>query len=553
MKARIVELEPGRTWVRPGGHLSLVIGVRSEVTAMSHLELELLDVARVVGARRIRARLAVGVTRVRTAVELPAAARHGYGLRVRVVVGGVAGSWRSTAVEAIDGWWEAPRHVAWTTFTDANDAPAQVAAARRWHVTVAQAYDWMYRHYRYLAPEEPFVDPLGRVVSHDAVRALVRAGHRAGIATLAYGSVYGAEPEYVADHPDERVFDDAGDPLSLGGAFYIQDLRPGSPWRARLLREYQRACRRVGFDGIHMDTYGPPHEATAADGARIRFADIYPGLVDEGAARVAATGHDRLVLFNCVEGFPLEAVARTPTAAHYLELWPPDDRYADVVAWIDRARSAGPGKAVVIAAYVPALREAGNDAAARSAAVETAALLTSVIHVAGAFHHVLAEHDRLLVEGYYPAAIALRAREARELRAAWTFGARYLHLLSDPVRRDLAIDGLELFDAAGAPVPLSSAPAARSVWARGAITPAGRVVSLVDLRDQSDDRWTAPRQAPASVRGWSLRWPGAATPVAMSPWSRDGDATAMRPAAASSWRLPSFRRWLVVHDPSERR
>jgi hypothetical protein len=207
---------------------------------------------------------------------------------------------------------------------------------------------------------------------------------------------------------------------------------------------------------------------------------------------------------------------------------------------------------VVIAAYVPALREAGNDAAARSAAVETAALLTSVIHAAGAFHHVLAEHDRLLVEGYYPGAVALRAGEARELRAAWAFGARYLHLLSDPSRRDLTLDGLELLDDDGASIPVTAEPAARSVWGRATVTPAGRVLSLVDLRNQADDRWTEPRQAPAPCRGWSLRWPGAAKPVAMSPWSRDGDATAMRPAAASSWRVPSFRRWLVVHDPSER-
>lgn len=456
-------------------------------------------------------------------------------------------------MEALEGWWESPRHVALTRFRDAREAQAQVALASRWHVTVAQAYDWMYRHYRYAAPTEPFLDALGREVSHDAVRALIREGHAAGIATLAYGSVYGAEPEYVARHPDERVFDVAGEPLSLGGAFFINDLRPRRPWRTRLLAEYERACRRFDFDGIHMDTYGPPHEAVTADGERIRFADLYPPLIEEAALRVAATGRGRRVLFNCVEGFPLDAVAGAPAAALYLELWPPDDRYADLVRWIDRARAAGGGKAVVIAAYVPALRDGGHDPRRRAAALETAVLLTSVITAAGASHHALAEDDRVLVGGYYPAAVRLRAGEARELRAAWVFGARYLHLLSDATAEQLDPAGLELKDADGKLAPLSTAPEPGRVWVRATRAPSGLVLSLVDLRAQADDRWTVERQSPDEARGWTLTWPGTApgaAPAAMSPWTRGGAALPLAALPGTrGWRLPRFRRWLVVHVP----
>jgi len=174
---------------------------------------------------------------------------------------------------------------------------------------------------------------------------------------------------------------------------------------------------------------------------------------------------------------------------------------------------------------------------------------------AGAFHHTLAEHDRLLVEGYYPEAVRLRAAEARALRAAYVFGARYLHLLSDPGRHPVAPQGLQVRDGDGGLVPLSPEPIAGAVWVRAADTEAGRVVSLVDLRAQIDDRWTAPRQPVQPAHGWTVHWPGAVAPVAMSPWTRGGEAVTLRVGRAESsgrsWRLPAFRRWLVLHDPAE--
>jgi dextranase len=513
----------------------------------------LLDVERVVSRRTRRIRLDRGPVSFEVRMRLPAVPRHGYGLRLVIEAAGrrvVA----TSAVEAIEGWWESPRHAALTRFGAPERTAAAVKGLRDWHVTVAQAYDWMYRHYQYEPTSHgAFSDALGRVVFHDAVRAAVRAGRDHGIATLAYGSVYGAEPEYVAVHPDERVFDDAGEPLSLGGMFYITDLRPGSPWRQRLLDEYARACRRFGFDGIHMDTYGPPHEAVTSDGERIRFADLYPGLIREADAVVRRTRMERRVLFNCVEGFPLESVAPAPTAALYLELWPPAERYVDVLRWIERARAVATGRAIVVAAYLSIFRDAGADPNERARAVEAAVLLTTLIAAAGAFHHVIAEGNRLLVEGYYPAAKPLRRREADELRAAWRFAARYLHLLSDAALVSSPED-VVLADGDGRAISTSLLPEAGAVWVRSVLTLSGRrVLQLVDLRSQSDDRWDAPREAPRTVAGWTLTWPGGVRPVAASPWSRGGDAVMLRRAGgpawpAGSWRLPPFRRWLMVAD-----
>jgi dextranase len=549
-QVRIAAFGPTRPWFAPGCLAQVEVELLATTATTVRATFELVDLDRVLA--RIERSFRVPAARSRRAVSmaLPVAARHGYGLRVELAWNGGRAA-AASAVEALDGWWESPRHAAITEFQSPARTARAVTALRAWHVTVVQDYDWMYRHYRYEPPAgDTFVDALGRHVSHAAVRAGIRAGHRAGIATLAYGSVYGAEREYVDEHPDERVFDGDGAPVSLGETFYINDLRPNRPWRRRLLAEYAHACRRFGFDGIHMDTYGPPHAAIAADGQAIDFAGVYPGLIAEAATTVASARRGGRVLFNCVEGFPLQQVARAATAALYLELWPPDAAYGDIARWIDRARQLGEGRAVVIAAYISALRTFEGDPRGRAGAIEAAVLLTSVIAAAGAYHHVLADDDRLLVEGYYPEARRLRSAEARELRSSWAFSARYVHLLSDPGLRSAGLDGVALLDAEGRRIQLRPSPEAGSVWARSSVLPDGTcVLQLVDLLDQADDRWDAIRQASPTRIGWRLRWPGAVAPLAMSPWTAAGAPSMTEPGNARAWVLPAFRRWLMVADP----
>lgn len=550
----VSHLAPLRPWYPAGATATVHLELSATEPVIARARLELLDVDRVVAAVERKFRLPAGRSSRRLRVALPLARRHGYGLALTVHDAAGRTGRALSAVEALEGWWESPRHAVLVDFEEGAPIAERVAAFADWHVTVAQFYDWMWRHYRYEPPAgNSFMETLGGRVSQKVVRAGVAACHAAGIAALAYGSVYGAEREYVDQHPDERLFDDEGRPLSLGETFFITDLRPGSPWRRRLLDEYQRACSRFGFDGIHMDTYGQPHEGFAADGTRVRFAEVYPGLVAEAAERLAPLG--RHVQLNCVDGFPLEAVAAAPSVANYLELWPPDVRYADVVQWIERARRLGEGRQVVIAAYLSAMRAAGDDPRRRAGAVEAGILLTCVISVAGGYHQVLAEHDRLLVEGYYPEAVKLTTREFTEMRAAWQFGARYVHLLSDPALKPEPVDGLELRDGRGQPVPVSETPEAGRVWVRiASLSAGGRVTQLVDLRRQHDDHWDAEREAPEPASGWSIRWRDAGpAPVAMSPWTGDGSSSRLPaaddgPGSSGWWRLPRFRRWLTILD-----
>ena len=544
---RIDAFGPRRPWASAGDS----IVVRAEISCLgdpmdARLWVALVDLDRECAAAAREVTLTAEPQDVELELLLPDVPRHGYGLRLHVVSAGPMTS-AVSAVEVLTGWWESPRHAAITDYHDTGAAAAAVRALAGWHVNVVQHYDWMWRHYRYRPPSDvdAFDDVLGRRVSHAAVRASVAAGHERAIASLAYGSVYGAEPEHVVRHPEDRVFDEAGRPLSLGETFFINDVRPGSAWRARLLGEYVQALHHFGFDGIHMDTYGPPHTAFAGDGDPIDFAELYPGLIEEAASVVGRTVPGARVLFNCVEGFPLESVASAPTVALYLELWPPDDSFADVVRWIDRARGVADGRQVVIAAYAASLKEEVPDAE-RARAFEPVLLLGSVISAAGAYHHTLAQIDRLLVEGYYPAAVQMTPAEADELQALWRFGARYVHLLSDPGLVSVEPTGVNLVDATGASVPWLPDPVAGSVWVREMVGSAGqRVLHLVDLRVQSDATWTTPKRLTPPTVSLRLRWDDVTSAVAMSPWAAEGDPLVLGPPDSGA-ALPLFHRWLVV-------
>src|SRR5258708_19798579 len=92
------------------------------------------------------------------------------------------------------------------------------------------------------------------------------------------------------------------------------------------------------------------------------------------------------------------------------------------------------------------------------------------------------------------------------------------------------LDGIELVAAGGASIAISSEPRAGAVWARATQLADGRrVLNLVDLRSQPNDRWDALRSIAAPVAGWRIRWPGSGELTAPSPWSAAAPPTSPPP------------------------
>jgi dextranase len=452
---------------------------------------------------------------------------------------------------ACSRWQLFPRFGALVDFEPGADAEgAALDRLVTHHVTVLQAYDWMYRHYRFLAPEDPFIDPLGRCISLDTVRRRVRQGHERGQACLGYAAVYGAEPEYADRHPDEVVRDGTGRPAGLAGLFLAMDPRPGS-WRERIMGEFAAAIREAGFDGLHLDQYGTPKRGfTGGDRHPVDLGAEFPGLVREARARVKAIRPDGGVFFNCVNSWPLHQVA-TCADAVYIEVWPPHVEYAHLAALIREAIWRGEGRPVILAAYLEPWRDGGEGA------LWAHRLATAGIAAVGGHHLVLVEGGGALSEAYYPRHGRLDAVAEAHLLAASDHLVALAERLYDPASEDLSWTNLGAgnseFELVGAPF----GPEARAgtVWAVLRRRPGETILNLINLLGQPDSRWNTPKRRPPELAGLTLV-AAASEPVGRAVWCAPGQPvpTAIEPRLDSTgrklYRLPVLLDWgtLVIMD-----
>ncbi|HLU82541.1 MAG TPA: glycoside hydrolase family 66 protein, partial [Trueperaceae bacterium] len=209
------------------------------------VRLELLDLGEVVSASEFDVLVPAGSTEHDVSVQVPPAttglAAAGYQVRVMLVpTTGAQPSERLTAVLVADHWRHAPRYAFLSEFAPEDPDGAALAAQRvrhlaKHHITIVQFYDWMYRHYQLLPPADRYSDALNRELSLTTVRSRIDACHRHGMAAIAYGAVYGPEPEFILERPEWLLYDSQGDPISLIELFYITDLRAGSGWREHIL------------------------------------------------------------------------------------------------------------------------------------------------------------------------------------------------------------------------------------------------------------------------------------------------------------------------------
>lgn len=367
---------------------------------------------------------------LQVAFRLPEGLRGGFGIEARLIgVDGHPLGQASTALDAWEGWWERPRYGFVSEFAPGLGTEG-LLWFRRFHLSVAQFYDWMYRHHQFLPPRDEFLDPLGRRLALSTVKRKVQACQAMAVAPLAYGAVYGADPAVRQAHPEWGLYHRDGRTQMLGDFLAIMDPSPGSPWRRLLLQQYELAIRDIGFRGIHMDQYGGPRLAYRHDGSPVRLRRVFPGLIDEAAARVRDFDPQARVIFNNVKAWPLAETAQADQAALYIEVWPPHTRFADLVELIRQARSLSPHRQVILAAYVKPLCGRAEREQANQEQAENAALLTSaIIHAAGGFHLFLGEGGTGLCHAYYPQHARLRPRLLEALRRQYDHITRYSHRL----------------------------------------------------------------------------------------------------------------------------
>jgi dextranase len=512
----IRDVMPGKATYRPGEAATITVTVdnNSGKALRGLLVLELLHLADAVGKLEQSVELEANSTGdFIFSMTPPGTPLRGYGLDATLYGrDGEALGQASGALDVLERWSQAPRYGFLSDF-----GPDQVAGMEarcrslvRYHLNVVQFYDWMWRHYRLLPPEEEFTDALGRNLSLRTVRAGIRGVQTGGGAAMAYGAVYGAEPEYADRHTELRLYDEAGVPISLAELFYIMNIAPDSPWVDLMVAEFAEAVRELGFDGIHLDQYGFPKTAYTAVGKLVDLSLHFPALIDRARAAVVAERAGAGVIFNAVENWPIETVAATSQDAVYIEVWPPYVTYNDLRELIREGKRLGKDKQVILAAYLSPFLDASGET---MAGAEAAALLaTAAISASGGFHLLLGEQDGVLCDPYYPKYATMRPDFATRMRAYYDFLVRYEELFIAPDVEDWQVAlgweagddrSIEITSMPG--MQLSGEAVPGTMWVITRSKPGYRIAHLINLSNQDDVLWNAPHSTTEPVGSFELR------------------------------------------------
>ena len=168
---------------------------------------------------------------------------------------------------------ERPVHGFATSF-----GPDDVSDVLTWHralrSTVVQIYDWMSSYTEPLGPTSGWNDPSNRPVSFDALRALTSGLHDLGAVAHAYAPIYAVGNNFAAEHPDMLLYDDDGQVIRFLDQIVLAN--PGNQeWQQHFAESYGSAMDAIGFDGLHVDTYGYPRASNDVNGRPVDIRAAY--------------------------------------------------------------------------------------------------------------------------------------------------------------------------------------------------------------------------------------------------------------------------------------
>jgi hypothetical protein len=428
-----------------------------------------------------------------------------YGVDARVETEG--GSFElHTAFDVTDEPRRCLRYGFLSDFTREDAGNGAVDWLCKCHINMVQFYDWSYRHDSLVPPENDYTDMMGKILCLDTVMDKIRRCHERGMLAMAYGAVYAASREFFERHRSWAFYNSEQRPFVFIDVFYIMNIQRGSPWREHLIGQYKSALG-VGFDGIHMDTYGFPKTAyshLSAEPELVHLDEEFPSLIADARSALSSEGLEPCLVFNNVGNWPASATAKAPQDAVYIEVWPPYERYHHLSQLIREAKLCTKNeKPVILAAYLQPFRE--ND---RRGAMTAAKLLTAAVVSNGASSLLTGESGAVLTQGYYSDYTKLTEDEARELRRYYDFQTRYGELFYSADMRDVSMThmGWDNYEYRCLSHQVSADGEAGKLWAVLREGERRKCISLINLAG-CDDHWNRAKPAPTPQREmtWSIQ------------------------------------------------
>jgi dextranase len=429
----------------------------------------------------------------------------GFGVEVELYENDIKLQTLSTAFDITDSWKYAPRYGFLSDFSPSDGKDQEdLKEMNKYHLNVVQYYDWMYRHHDLIPETDVFLDPLQRELSLSVVKEKVDLAHNYGMKAMAYGAVYASSPEYYKDHKDLAIYKNNGEVFGFSDFLYMMDISRESKWHDHIINEFYKAVK-FGFDGIHMDQYGYPKEAVnIANGKKTirNLREDFPNLINDTKHHIEEKGEEVNLIFNAVNNWPVETVAKSEEDAVYIEVWPPNDTYQDLYNLVTNAKRYAPDKQVILAAYMkPFLKEL--DIPLQQAENATTLTMASIFS-SGGFHLLLGENKGVLDDPYYPKYRTIENKEfSKKLRDYYDFIVKYEELLYDFNIIDTTlvntggINGEYIFKGA------NTSPKAEknSVWTLIKEKLGYKIINLVNFNDIENMDWNVSKEKlPTEVR-----------------------------------------------------
>ncbi|MDD3920416.1 MAG: glycoside hydrolase family 66 protein [Eubacteriales bacterium] len=457
-------------------------------------------------------------------IALPPLDAGGYGVEATLVQDG---RMVATAASAINVAGKMVRYGFLSDFLPHGDADMDCLAA--YHIDHVQFYDWAYRHDTPVPPTDEYTDLMGKRNSLPVIRQKIAGCHARGMKAMAYAAVYAAGQEFWQTHQHWGLYAGAGKPMVFIGTFYYMDLE--SPWRDHFMAQCRRTLERVGFDGLHMDTYGEPKRALTEAGEPRELGAAFPALIRDTAAALRLAGYMPHLIFNNVGAWPVAATCREPQDAVYMELWPPMDRYHHLRQAV--AQAAAGGQPVVVAAYPAPFR---TDTPQRALTSEL--LLSFAIALCGATQLFLGEEDAVITQGYYADYTRLQPWQQEKIKAYQDFFVRYQDLFFDETLEDVSLthacgDNREY----RCDMPFSLEGDPDRLWLTFRENDKCKLIGLINLCGVQENYWNTGKETPTPLTDIPLH-ALALRPVTgvwfATPDAEDGAATPLAFACAAT-------------------
>ncbi|HDK28092.1 MAG TPA: hypothetical protein ENG48_13520 [Candidatus Atribacteria bacterium] len=368
---------------------------------------------------------------------------EGFGLDVKYYKNEQLVDSYSTGFDVVEKWFQAPRYGFLSEFKPdkkEKDIYQRLEIMKDFHLNIIQFYDWMYRHHQLLSLQEEYKDIFNRPLSSRIVKKQVDGCKKNGMLPIAYGAMYGAEREFVVEHPDWIAATRDGvtkNSLCNDNPEYIQimNIADNCPWREHIVDQYQQVIEKLGFEGIHIDQYGFPKTYYSLVNNKRELKDMAAEFGRFIEYTRKELGEEAALIFNAVNNWPVEVVASKPQDVVYIEVWSPNDTFYHLRQLILEAKKlANYKKQIILAAYISSLNK--KKKISQEAGERAARLTAATIFANGSFHLVLGEGANILTDAYYPEFRQLTAEFRAIMQNYYDLITRYSKYLFSQNLRD---------------------------------------------------------------------------------------------------------------------